>query len=313
MKAVQLKQYGGNEALDLVDVSKPILKDGQILVEVYAASINPFDLAVRAGFIAKMIPQLPITIGGDFSGVVLAVAPQVTDVIVGDKVYGSAMVLTGGSGAFAEMASANLANSATKPKTINFQEAAALPLVGSSVLQALLEHIKLQRGQKILIHGGAGGIGHIAIQVAKELGAFVATTVSTDDVAFAQSLGANEVIDYKKQDFTKIVKDVDGVFSTVAGEVIDKSFPVLKRGGVLVSMLGQPSEELGKRYGITVIGQQTRTTTEHLNRLTQLVDSKKVKVNIEKVFAISDVRQAFEYQQTGHPRGKVVLKIKDEH
>lgn len=312
MKAVQINAYGGNEVLGISEnAPKPNLKKEQVLVQVYAASINPVDWKIRAGYLKGMMPlQFPATLGGDFAGKVSEVGEGVTDFKLGDEVFGSAIVLNGGSGSFAEFLAANAANTARKPKSVNFIEAAALPLVGASAIQALEEHIKLQSGQKILIHGGAGGIGHTAIQLARALGAYVATTVNADDKEFVKQLGADETIDYKQGNFEEKLKDFDAVLDNVGGEISDKSGKVLKKGGVLVSMLGQPSLELAQKYGVTAIGQGTNTNTKHLNRLTELVDSGKIKVYVDKVFPLEQAKEAFTYQEEVHPRGKVVLKIK---
>ncbi|KKQ53385.1 MAG: Alcohol dehydrogenase, zinc-containing [Microgenomates group bacterium GW2011_GWC1_38_12] len=310
MKAVQVSSYGGPEVLAINEVVKPEPKAGQILVEVYTASINPFDVAVMSGSLKDMMPiELPFTPGGDFAGVISEVGEAVADFALGDKVFGSANVVNGGTGSLAELAIANAANTGRMPK-INFETAAALPLVGSSVVQAIEEHMQLAAGQKILIHGGAGGIGHLAIQLAKSIGAYVATTVGTDNATFAKELGADEVIDYKKQKFEEMLHDFDAVYDMVGGETTNKSFLVLKKGGILVSMLGQPSEELAKRNGVTVIGQNTKTQTKNLSRVAGLVDGGKMKVNIDKVFPLTEVKEAFTYQKINSPRGKVVIKIK---
>ena len=310
MKAVQISSYGGNDVIEIVDnVAKPSVGDGQILVEVYAASINPFDLAVRAGYTKDFFPlKFPATLGGDFSGVVAEISDS--NFKVGDEVYGQSLLLNGGSGAFAEVLAAKLGNFAAKPKNIDFLEAGSLPLVGCSAIQALEDHIKLKSGQKILIHGGAGGIGSIAIQLAKAIGAYVATTVSGDDVDFVRGLGADEVIDYQAEDFSKKLSGFDAVFSTAGGEVVKKSFTVLKKGGALVSMLGQPNEDLAEKYGVIAIGQNTNTNSDRLSRLTKYVESGKIKPQVDKVFAIDEAKEAFEYLEKGFPRGKVVLKIK---
>ncbi|MBI2430607.1 MAG: NADP-dependent oxidoreductase, partial [Candidatus Levybacteria bacterium] len=187
MKAAQFTDYGGPEVILIKEVKKPAPRENQVLVEVHAAAINPFDYKVRRGYMKDMMPlNLPLTIGGDFSGVV-----------VGEnrEVFGQSYAFAGGSGAMAEYAIANLNNIADKPKSINFIEAGSLSLVGCSAIQALEQHINLQKGQKILIHGGAGGIGSIAIQLAKYLGAYAVTTVGSKDVDFVKSLGADEVID----------------------------------------------------------------------------------------------------------------------
>lgn len=320
MKAVQINSYGGREVLEINEnVPKPIPAKGQVLVEVHAASINPIDWKIRAGYLKEMAPlSFPATLGGDFAGKVIEVGEGVSEFKVGDEVYGSAIVLSGGSGSFAQVLAANTTNTALKPKNIDFTQAAALPLVGSSVIQALEEHIKLKNGQKILITGAAGGIGHIAIQLAKALGAYVATTVNTENMDFVKSLGADEVIDYKQslrpnglqtKAFEDVLKDFDVVFDTVGGETSDRSFKVLKKGGIIVSMVGQPNLALAEKYGITAIGQNTKTNTEHLNHLAELVMSGKIKVHVDKVFPLEEAKDAFKHLEEGYLQGKVVFKI----
>lgn len=311
MKAVQITQYGGSEVVYVNEkVSVPSPKHDQILVQVRAASLNPFDSKIRMGMFKDTIPlQLPYTAGGDFAGTVTKLGEGVSAFAVGDDVFGSALVVNGGSGAFAQLAFANVKNAARKPKRIDFIEAASLPLVGSSAIQALEEHIKLRRGHKILIHGGAGGIGSIVIQLAKHRGAYVATTVSTNDKAFVKSLGANQIIDYKNEKFEDLVKDFDAVFDTVGGETTDRSFTVLKKGTVLVSMVGQPNEELAKQYGVTAIGQGTHTNSEHLSHVAAFVDQGVIKAQVDKVFPLEQTKEAFDYLEKRSPRGKVVIKI----
>jgi len=309
MKTIQFNAYGGPEVLEFHEDAQPTLKPGQVLVENKSASINAIDWKVRAGYLQKFMPiTFPATIGGDFAGVVVEVEKSVTGFKVGDEVYGQAIVLNGGSGTMAESVAANAANTALKPKNTNFEEAGALPLAGVSAVQAVEEHIKLQKGQKILIHGGAGGIGHMAIQYAKSLGAYVAATAGTKDVSFVKSLGADEVIDYKTQKFEEVIKDFDAVFDTVGGDTLAKSYSVLKKGGILVSM-GQINAETAKKFGVDAFGQMTVTDTTHLNRLTELVESGVIKVHIDKTFPLLETKDAFTYQETGHPQGKVVVTI----
>lgn len=312
MKAAQINSYGEPEVIQISDnTPKPTLKSGQILIENYAASINPIDWKFRAGFLQKMAPvPLPATLGGDFAGKVSEVGEDISDFKVGDQVYGQAIILNGGSGSIAEYVAANGANTSLKPKTASFEEASALPLAGVSAVQALEEHIKLQKGQKIIIHGGAGGIGHIAIQLAKSVGAYVATTVKAEDMEFVKSLGADETIDYTSQKFEELLKEYDAVFDTVGGETTDKSFQVLKKGGILVSMLGEPKQELSQKYEVTALGQGTQTDTVRLTRLAELVDKGQIKVHIDKIFPLKQVQEAFTYQEKIHPKGKVVLRIK---
>lgn len=229
---------------------------------------------------------------------------------MGDELYGTAFILNGGSGAYAELAAVNDVNSSKKPISLSFEEAAALPLAGVSAIQALEEHMKLQKGQKILIHRGAGGIGHLAIQLAKMLGAYVVTTVSTRDIAYVKSLGADEVVDYKTQKFEKLVKDCDGVFDTVGGDVTNTSFQALKSGGILVTMSGVPDMDMAKSFGVSVVRQGTEVNTKHLIRLTDFVNSGKIKVHVDKTFPLANAKEAFDYQEKQSPIGKVVLKIK---
>lgn len=311
MRAVQFSSYGGNEVLTVnANAPVPIPGAGQVLIEAHTSSINPFDLIVRAGFVKDMMPlTFPATLGGDVAGTVTKLGEGVTDFKVGDEVYGQATVFAGGSGAWAEFVTAGMKTINHKPLTINYLEAGALPLTGVSAVQALTEHMKLAGKQKILIHGGAGGIGTVAIQLAKHIGAFVATTVRAEDKEYMTGLGADQVIDYQNEKFENLVKDVDAVFDTVGEEVMTRSFEVLKKGGVLVSMKGQPDPVLAEKLGVTGIGQFTQTTTERLARLAELVDQGVIKVHIDKVFPLDQVRPACEYFEQSHPRGKVAIQI----
>lgn len=311
MKAVQIKEYGGIDVLEVKDIPEPIPKENQLLVEVDSASINPVDWKIREGNRKERVSlDTPFTLGGDFSGIVKK-APATSQFKEGDEVYGFSLIWTGGSGSLAEFTASNEENTDLKPKTLDFTEAAGAPLVGASALQGIEEHIKLQSGQKILIHGGAGGIGSVAIQIAKAIGAYVATTVNTDDLEFAKEMGADEVIDYKNQKFEEVVKDYDAVFDTVGGEITNKSFGVLKESGVLVTMVGDPDQELAKEKGVTAIHEGTQTNTAHLRRLRDLIDSGKVKIPVDKTFSLDQIKEAFQYQEDVHPRGKVVITIKN--
>ncbi len=312
MKAVQINRYGGSEVFEINDnAQKPTPQKGQILVEEYAASINPFDWKVRSGLFKNFMPLIfPAVLGGDFAGVIVEVGEGVSDFKKGMEVFGSANFVNGGSGSLAEYCVARVTNIAKKPKSIDFLEAAASVLVGTSAIQALEEYINLKKGEKILIHGGAGGIGSMALQLAKYLGAYAATTVSTDDVEFVKNLGADEVIDYKKEKFEEMLKNMDSVFDTVGGETTNKSFQVLRRGGVLVSMLGQPDESIAQNLGVTAIGQNTKASTKNLNRLSEFIESKAIKVQIDKVFSLENVRMAFEYLEHKSPKGKIAIKLK---
>lgn len=312
MQAVQINRYGDSGVIQVNEIDKPVPKAGQVLVEVHAAAINPFDWKIRRGYMKEMIPlQFPITIGADFSGVISEIGEGVTDFAVGDEVYGSAIVLGGGSGAIAQYAAANTKSIAQKPGKLSHSEAAGLVLVGVSAVQALGEHIGLKPGEKILIHGGAGGIGSAAIQYAKHLEAYVATTVRGADKNFAIELGADEVIDYETEQFEEKLADYDAVFDTVGGDPYKRSFQIVKDGGVIVSMVEAPNEELVSGRGVKVVSQQTHTDRESLRHLAELADSGIIKAHIDKEYSLHETAEAFEYAEKGHPRGKVVIHTKD--
>lgn len=255
--------------------------------------------------------QFPSTLGMDFSGVVKQVEEDAhSDFKQGDEVYGQASIFSGGSGAFAELALASIDSIAHKPKTLNYLEAAALPLVGVSAWQALVEHIGLSKDKKVLVQGGAEGIGSIAIQLAKHLGAIVATTVSTNDKQFVQELGADQVIDYKTKNFEDIVHDYDAVFDTVSGDTYKRSFKVLKKGsGMIVSTLEQPNSELMNQYGIKAVFLFSQVNKQRLTKLAEWIDQNNIRVNIDKIFSLDEAAKALDYQKEGHPRGKLVLTI----
>lgn len=310
MKAAQISEYGDASVVNIVDIDKPKAKAGQVVVEVHAASLNPFDTIVRTGYVKDTMPlELPVTLGGDIAGKIVEVGEGVEDFTVGDSVFGQANAVAGNSGAFAEFA-ATAANQVGKaPANLSSNEAASLPLVGVSAIQALTEHINVQPGQKLFIHGGGGGIGSVAVQIAKQIGAYVAATATGDDVQRVSDLGADEVIDYKQQDFTDLLKDYDAAYDTVGGGDFVKMFGILKQGGVAVTMIAAPEKEKAKEYGVTAINQMTSVTTEKLNELCKLAEEGVVKPNVGKVFPLTDTRQAFEARESGSVHGKIVLQI----
>ncbi len=311
MKAAQISEYGGKDAVVVSEVAnKPAAGPGQVLVEVQAAGVNPFDIKVREGLTRQMAElNFPATLGGDLAGTVAELGEGVAGFTVGEDVYGQAGALSG-HGSFAEYAPVKASQLAPKPATIDFAAAAGLPLAGASAYQALVDHMELQAGQKVLVHGGAGGIGSLAIQIAKQLGAYVATTAAADDIAYVTNLGADEAIDYTSQDFSEVLKDFDAVFDTVGGETNAKSYTVLKPGGILVSMVERPSEALVKHYDVRYISQSSQVTPERLAKVTELVDAGKLSANVDKVFPLDEAAEALEYLKTAHPRGKVVIQIK---
>ena len=311
MKAAQYKEYGNSDLIEIIETVVPKPGVGQVLVEIHASAVNPFDYKLRRGYMKEMIPlQFPATIGADFSGVISEVSGDVSGLKPGDEVYGSAIIIGGGSGATAQYATAKVQNISLKPKNLSHQEAAALVLVGISATQAIEEHIKLQSGQKILIHGGSGGIGSTAIQLAKHIGAYVATTVRGDHAGFIKSLGADEIVDYEQAKFEEKLYDYDAVIDTVGGDTYKRSFVVLRDGGIIVSLVEQPEDGLTSQRGITSIYQQSHTDTASLAHLAELADNGIIKPSIDKVFTLDQAAEAFEYTETGHPKGKVVIEIR---
>lgn len=311
MKAAQINKYGDSSVIEINEVDMPKIESGKVLIEVHASSLNPFDTGVRSGYMSQAIPlQMPVTLGGDIAGVVIEVGEGVKNVSVGDKIYGQANTVAGNSGAFAEYALTTANQVARIPSGLGFEQAGSLSLVGVSALQGIKDNIGLKSGQKILIHGGAGNIGAIAIQIAKNIGAYVSATAKSEDTDFVIQRGADEVIDYTKQDFVKILRDYDAVFDTVGGEDFTSSFKILKENGVAVSMIAPVDETKAKEAGIRALTQTTKVTTEALNELSKLVEDGVVTPKIGKKFSLEHIKEAFDARESGKVRGKVVIEIK---
>lgn len=310
MKAAQINEYGHADKLVVNEIDKPVAGKGQVLVEVQAASLNPFDTMVREGYLQEAVPlKLPVTLGGDIAGVVSEVGEGVDSVSAGDIVYGQANVVAGNSGALAEYAVTKAEQIAKAPVNVDITEAASLPLVGVSALQALTDHLNLQADQKIFVHGGAGGIGSIAIMIAKNIGAYVATTATADGITYVKELGADEVIDYKAQDFSESLTSFDAVFDTVGGEDFSKALAILKPGGVAVSMIADADETLANELKVTALKQSTHVTSDKLKQLAKLVEDGVVTAKVGKVFDLADIQQAFEARESGEVIGKIVVHM----
>lgn len=309
MKAARINSYGDASVIKIEDINKPTASDGQVLIKVHASSVNPFDGMIRSGRMKDSVKlDLPVTIGGDLAGEVAAIGQGTIGFEIGDKVYGQASVVAGNSGAMAEFAATSAEQVAKMPTNLDFKQAASLPLVGVSALQVLTEHINLQPGQKVFIHGGAGGIGSIAIQIAKHIGAYVATTATGDGVDFVKKLGADEVIDYKSQDYASIIEDYDAAFDTV-GDDFMKVLSVLKSGGVGVSMTAKADEARAKELGVKAITQSTKVNTERLAKLAKLVEDGAVATQVYKSFTLEQASEAFKEYESGKVKGKVVVAV----
>ncbi|HSX00742.1 MAG TPA: NADP-dependent oxidoreductase [Candidatus Saccharimonas sp.] len=311
MKAAQMNGYGDASVVQIAEVDKPVADEGKVVVEVHASSINPFDAKLRAGYMKERIPLVfPFRLGGDMAGVVVEVGAKVHDLAVGDRVYGQAAAVAGNSGAWGEYAATAAGQVAKMPAGLSFEEAAALPMVGVSALQALTEHIHLESGQKLLVLGGAGGIGMAAIEMAKHWSVYVAATASGAGMAMARTLGADEVIDYKAENGTVGLRDFDAVVDTVGGQELAKVLGVLRAGGVGVSMVGAADPAAAKELGVSVFNQSTKVTTEALDRLRELVEAGAVKPHVAKIFGLNQVAAAFEAWEAGGVGGKVVVKVR---
>ena len=307
MKAAVIREYGA--AIEISDVPQPALLADSVLIEVHAASVNPVDGIVQAGYLKEMMPiTFPFTMGFDVSGVVVEVGDQVSKFKIGDEVFSRPNGMQAGT--IAEYAVIKEEELAIKPSNISHQEAASIPLVGLTAWQAMVTKGNLQKGQKILIHAGSGGVGTLAIQMAKHLGAEVATTTSAVNAEMVKNLGADVVIDYKTQKFEEELSDYDLVFDMMGGEIIEKSFKILKKGGCLVSIKGEDSKGLAKQYGVRFEAFFMWPSGEMLSQLAQLISDGALKPVIDRTFSIDQVQEAYGYLQGGRAKGKIVIQVK---
>lgn len=308
MKAVRIHEYGGPEVLRYEDAPRPEAGPGEVLIRVHAASVNPVDWKVRAGYAKDRLKyKMPFIPGWDVSGVVEAVGGGVSRLKVGDEVYSRPDISRDGT--YAEYVVVKESEVALKPKSIDHVHAAAIPLAALTAWQALFDGAKLSAGQTVLIHGAAGGVGTFALQFAKMKGARVIATASKKNHEFLRSLGADEVIDYNTTKFEDVVRDVDVVLDTITGETADRSYQVIKKGGIYVSILAPPSPEKAAAHGVRTHHTFVQANVEQLNEIAKLVDSGKLKLTIEKVFPLAEARAAQELNAQGHTRGKIVLRV----
>jgi NADPH:quinone reductase-like Zn-dependent oxidoreductase len=309
MKAIRFHEYGGLDVLKYEEVPRPEPQAGEVLIQVRAASVNPFDLAVREGWVASLIPlQLPAIAGVDVAGIVRATGEGVTEFRLGQQVYG---FLNRYSGAYAEYAVAAVETIAPHPQTLDSVQAASVPLAATAAWQALFDVGGLKEGQTVLIHGGAGGVGTFAVQLAKRKGAQVLATASTQHLEYVFSLGADQVIDYTTTPFETVAHAVDVVLDLIGGETQQRSWGVLKAGGILVSLLAPPSEEEAATYGVRTGFLGAQPSTGLLQELASLLDSGQIKPHVDKVFPLEHAQQAQQLKRDGHIQGKIVLKIAD--
>lgn len=333
MKAFIIDRYGKKEPMRLGEVPEPVLRDDEVLIQVHAAALNPLDSKIKSGEFKLMLPyRMPLVLGHDVAGIVTRIGPRVRQFKVGDEVYSRPSDLR--IGTFAEFVAVNENDVAPKPGNITMEEAASLPLVSLTAWQALVERANLQAGQKIFIQAGSGGVGISAIQLAKQLGATVATTTSSANVDLVKSLGADTVIDYKNEDFEKVLRNYDVVLHSQDAGALEKSLRVLKPGGTLISISGPPDPAFATGIGASWLVRLVirllsagvrrraqcrsvkysflfmRANGQQLREIGRLVEAGAIRPVIDRSFAFESANEALAYVESGRSKGKVVLKVK---
>jgi 2-desacetyl-2-hydroxyethyl bacteriochlorophyllide A dehydrogenase len=333
MKAFVISRYGKANSVEAVQLPEPELGDGDVLVQIHAASVNPLDLKIKNGELKPLLPyKLPLVLGNDLAGVVIKAGTNVHRFKPGDEVY--AKPAKDRIGTFAELIAISENDVAKKPHALDMEQAASIPLVGLTAWQALVEKARLQPGQKVLIHAGSGGLGTIAIQLAKHLGATVATTTSTANVEWVERLGADVVIDYRSNDFETLLHDYDVVIDTQGGQTLEKSLRVLKPGGKVISVAGPPEPDFAKEFGanwfliqamrvlslkirrqakrrrVTYSFLFMRANGDQLSELGSLIDAGAIRPVVDRVFPFQSTPEALAYVEKGRAKGKVVIKIR---
>jgi len=333
MKAFLIDRYKKGGALRLGQSPEPQLRENDVMVEIHVASVNLLDSKIRDGEFKLILPyRLPLVLGNDVAGIVIRVGAKVRQFKPGDEVY--ARPGQDRIGTFAEYIAIDAADVALKPANLSMEEAASVPLVALTAWQVLVERAKLQKGQRVLIHAGSGGVGTVAIQLAKHLGAYVATTTSTANIALVKSLGADVVVDYKKDDFEKVLKGYDVVLNSLGKDTLEKSLSVLKPGGKLISISGPPDPDFArangsgwplrlvmrllssgirrksKRAGVSYSFLFMTANGGQLGRITSLIEAGDIRPVIDRVFPFEKTNEALDYVQTGRAKGKVVIAVK---
>lgn len=332
MKAMIIDRYG-KVPMRLVEIPTPEIDEHEVLAEIHAASINPIDFKIRDGKVKLLLRyKMPLILGNDFSGVIVKIGSKVTRFKVGDEIY--ARPRKSNIGTFAEYISIHEDDIALKPKNLSFEEAASIPLVGLTSYQALHDIVQLQKRQKILIQAGAGGVGTFAIQLAKLMGATVATTASKAGSDLVKSLGADKIINYKTEKFEDILENYDAVFDTLGGSTLEKSFRIIKNEGKIVSVSGLPNARFAKEYGsgffktllfsvasskLTKLEKKhnvqytflfMKPSGEQLRIIANYIETGKIKPVIDKIYSFEDAQKAMEYAESGRAKGKIILKMR---
>lgn len=333
MKAFEIQKYDKKAGLHLVDVAVPSLKGNEVLIEVHAAGLNLLDSKIRSGEFKLILPyKLPLILGHDVAGLITRVGKNVTQFKVGDEVY--SRVADFRIGTFAEYIAVAEQDLAFKPNNLTMEEAASIPLVALTAWQALVENANLKKGQKVFIQAGSGGVGTIAIQLAKHLGATVATTASEKSFTMLKELGADVLIDYKKEDFEAILKNYDVVLNSQDNKTLEKSLRILRSGGKAISISGPPTPDFAKAAGapwlvkmiisLTSLGTRRiakklrldysflfmRADGKQLQEISKLIEKNVIKPVVDKIFPFEQINEALEFVESGHAKGKVVVKVK---
>ena len=307
MRAIVIHAYGGPEVMKLEHMARPEPADDEILIRVVAASINPVDVAIRKGYLAKLVGNFPLILGMDASGIVEKIGNKVTKYKAGDPVF--AFFTLKGEGGYAEFVTAKEDELAPKPSTISFAQAAGVGAAGATAWEALIGTANLHAGQTVLIHGGSGGVGHLAIQIAKAKGAKVLATASTANQEFLRQMGADVAIDYTRTKFENVAKDVDVVLDTVGRDTLERSYGAVKKGGIIVSIVDEPKSAALEAHGIRGVTLRCTPKAGVLEELSKLMEAKKLTPVISQTFPMTQAVQAQDQIATGHTRGKIVLNI----
>lgn len=308
MKCVCIFRHGGPEVLSYTEAPRPRCAADELLIEVHAAGVNPVDWKIRAGQLHEMLGHtFPLTLGWDLSGTVCAVGADTTRFRIGDEVFSRPDIRR--DGAYAQYIAIRECEVALKPRAIDHRHAAALPLAGLAAWQSLVSVAALERGQRVLIHAAAGGVGSLAVQLAKARGAYVIATASARNHDFLRDLGADEIVDYTTMRFEELAPDMDVVLDTIGGDTQARSWRTLKRGGVLVSLASPPPAGLAAQHGVRAAFVFVEPNAAHLAELAALVDAGKLKPILETVLPLTEARRAHALSEGGHMRGKIVLEI----
>lgn len=307
MKAIVLEKYGSIQNLQFKEYAKPLPSKDEVVIKVHFAAVNPYDIKVIEVFGKEFQIPLPVIPGSELSGIITEVGEGVTEFKVGDAVCGNKSQF---GGCFAEYAIAKTSDITGIPESVSFETAAAATVGSLTAWKALLDTAKLTSGQRVLIHGGGGNVGSMAIQLAKKFGAYVITTSSIEDEQKVKSIGADECINYKSEDFSLLAKDIDIVLDTVGGEVQQKSFQVLKPGGFLISLIEPPSPELAEKYQVKAQMIFGGPVKEWLQKTMEWVKNGDLKVFVGKIFSLDEAIAALEWMKAGKGKGKTMLKVK---